>query len=531
MRYFNLTIISIFGLLGLYFLTRIAGVMVPPIFSDEAMYVHMAQIINEDWNDLFIGKASTLKPFFLWVIAFYLNIFDDPLYAGRLASITGGAFSLVGVYFLARELYNEKVAIVSSVIYIFCPFFIFFERWALMESWVTAFGVWAVWISMKIVNEKYLRKKDFIFLGLFLGLGFFTKPTALMFFPAPFIIFIIWNTYRKDNFFIYFLLTLFTVLVINLPYFTTGQNITFPNRNPIFATLSSYIPLNDLIELPLEIWQKNLQGLYVYFMFYLTFPLFLMASFGALHSMLLKDKKALTLVLLFIFPVLVILAIGNNIFSRYYVPAVPSIMVLVGWALTELSNFITNKLQIYKLHYKHSILSILLILIVTEGCNFSKNISKDPLLAEFPNFDRYQYLMSPITGHGIKEMAEFLIERSKEEPIDVMIDSAQGNPNDGIMTYLWKQPNINIVTAFWWPDELKLFPKGEVYPVTPSKYHNEATEFEVTENLKNPYFIFPAHPLKKKDFLDNNPEWKRVWSMAQLDGKSFLQIYKLNNSS
>ena len=57
------------GLIGLYFVTRVRGLNLIPIFTDEAMYIHIAQIINDNWESLFLTKVNAFKPLFIWLTA------------------------------------------------------------------------------------------------------------------------------------------------------------------------------------------------------------------------------------------------------------------------------------------------------------------------------------------------------------------------------------------------------------------------------------------------------------------------------
>jgi hypothetical protein len=521
-------IIFMIGLTGFYFLTRATGLDLIPIFTDEAMYIHIAQIINDNWENLFLTKVNAFKPLFIWLTAAVQNIVSEPLLAGRWVSVFAGFFSIIGIYVLGRDIFSERVGKVSAVIYLFCPYFVFYERMALMESLVNVFGVWAVWISFRISKQISLDKSYFIVLGFLLGLAFFTKTTALLFFPAPFIIFIASNTYFKKNFYNYLGLTLFLVALINFPYFITESEVGFNSRHPIFSAAIHYISLKTLLGFPVEIWGRNLWSIYVYFMIYLTFPIVLVLGFGVFNSFLVKNKTAITLLLLFFIPLSIITLIGSSIYSRYYLVIASPLIVLTGWALVELSNKVAEKIAAQNNTRENVIASLLLICVVSEGIVFTHEIGKDPLKALLPNVDHYQYLTSYVSGYGIKEAAEFLISKSEEGPIDVMTSWSQGNPQDGIMVYLWKKPNINIIPALWWPKQKPLFPKGDSFPLYPSKYQSTTLEKRSVADLRNIFFILPFRNNLRNYFTKSNPEWKKVWNYSKLDDEHPIEIYKLS---
>ncbi len=131
-------IIFLTGLTGVYLLTRLWGLTVFPVFSDEATYIHIAQIIDSNWENLFLTKVNAFKPLFVWSITIYQNIIADPVLAGRLVSVTAGLASLIGVYLLGRELFSERVGQVTAIFYVFCPYFVFFERLDMAEGLLNA---------------------------------------------------------------------------------------------------------------------------------------------------------------------------------------------------------------------------------------------------------------------------------------------------------------------------------------------------------------------------------------------------------
>ncbi len=72
----------------LFLLTRLAHLTIIPIFNDEAIYISWAKIINEDLHDIWLPiKVDNSKPLFLWLIAIFLNLFENPLWAARFVSV------------------------------------------------------------------------------------------------------------------------------------------------------------------------------------------------------------------------------------------------------------------------------------------------------------------------------------------------------------------------------------------------------------------------------------------------------------
>ena len=63
----------------LYLITRLSGLTTLPMNSDEATWIHWAQIIVQYPNELLIAVSGGQHPLFTWVNAVTLTIFSDPL--------------------------------------------------------------------------------------------------------------------------------------------------------------------------------------------------------------------------------------------------------------------------------------------------------------------------------------------------------------------------------------------------------------------------------------------------------------------
>src|SRR3989338_10802838 len=132
----NRKLILISGLLFiLYFATRLYNILDLQMFTDEAIYTRWSQIARYDANWRFISLTDGKQPSFVWADMIVMRFVNDPLLAGRLVSVLAGIVSLVGIYFLASEIFkNKKIGYIAAVIYIIYPFSLVYDRMALYES-------------------------------------------------------------------------------------------------------------------------------------------------------------------------------------------------------------------------------------------------------------------------------------------------------------------------------------------------------------------------------------------------------------
>src|SRR5574341_1123005 len=119
-------------LLGLYLLTRLTNLTQLPVFTDEAIYIRWSQIGSQDANWRFISLTDGKQPLFTWLAMITVRIFSDPLLAGRVVSVIAGFFTMIGVWVLAKEVFQKpRIAYLASALYVLSPFALVYDRMAL----------------------------------------------------------------------------------------------------------------------------------------------------------------------------------------------------------------------------------------------------------------------------------------------------------------------------------------------------------------------------------------------------------------
>src|SRR3989338_7826865 len=92
-------------LLALFLLTHFLFLTKLPVFSDEAIYIHWAQVAtNEPSKYAFLPMLDGKPPLHVWTLIPMLKIVQDPLLAGRLISVFIGLVNIVLIGILIREL-------------------------------------------------------------------------------------------------------------------------------------------------------------------------------------------------------------------------------------------------------------------------------------------------------------------------------------------------------------------------------------------------------------------------------------------
>ena len=133
-------IIIIALIVGVYLLLRLLTLTQLPIFTDEAIYMRWAQIAKNDASWRFISLTDGKQPLYIWLSIIAMRFISEPLIAGRLVSVIAGVITMIGLFFLGKEIFkNRWVGIVSAVLYALFPFALVYDRMALYDTLVVHF--------------------------------------------------------------------------------------------------------------------------------------------------------------------------------------------------------------------------------------------------------------------------------------------------------------------------------------------------------------------------------------------------------
>lgn len=424
----------------LFFALRVYNLLSLPIFTDEAIYIHWSRLAWKDASWRFVSLTDGKQPLHTWGMIPFLKIFADPLFAGRLFSVFTGLFTLAGVFVLLFYLWGKKAAYIGSLIYILTPYYIFFDRMALIDSAVNGFAVWTLLFSLILI--KHIRLDMAILFGLLAGVGSLAKSTVRLFFlPVALAPFIFYFRDKKKvtkalNF--YFLLGVAVALVLVIynvqrlsPYmhYVEQKNTTF------------VMTLPELMRSPLEVLPHNLRAI-PYYLFQNTGWLFMVFAIGGLYKLWRKDPElALYLVVWFVVPFLVIAIFAKVLSSRYVIfLALPFLLGLTYFLIT--------------LKRKGFYLASLLLLLSVSYFLYTIffNTGKIPL----PPVDRGQYIEDWPSGYGTREIVDFLERESKKDKVYVFTEGTFGLLPYALDIYLlFENPNVHFEDR--WPLKIEDF--------------------------------------------------------------------------
>lgn len=409
------------------FIVRLTNLTLLPIFNDEAIYLDWGARETEAGGNLYYSLYDNKQPLLMWVLGASEKIFADPLFGGRIVSVILGCITLLGVFKLSKRLFNKHVAILSSILYIFIPIFVFYDRQALMESAILTVGVWSLYLFVSLIETE--KKKYVYLLGVSLGLGFFIKSTALLFAATILITSVLIYIKTKNikilkSIFIVFIVMLFIdILFLLSPEFwsSLGKNSTY--------TYS----LRELLSHPIIILKNLLANSEITFLF-LTPVVFITGILGILRAFKLKERTNKIAVFWLVFTLFLETIFVRIPSQRYLVAFLTPLIIFSSYFVLSVSKkrIITFALVSCTLVIPF-IISIFLIL---------KPAEYILLFSKITSYSETQYIKDFTSGFGIKEAFNYLTNASKKEKIFVTYATNSGNPESALIVYLNKHPEM-----------------------------------------------------------------------------------------
>lgn len=435
-------VVLILLLVTLYFLTRLINLEKFPIFTDEGIYIRWAKVAWQDASWRFISLTDGKQPLHVWGIIPFLKLFpNNPLLAGRLFSVASGFGAMAGMFVLLFYLFGTRAALWGSFFYLLTPYFLFYDRMALVDSAVNAGFIWILFFSILMVRT--LRLDVTLIFGMICGFSLLAKSSVKLFLGlsalAP--ILVIEKNLKRFiktlfNFSFLYLVVLFLgILIYNVQrlspflHFVAEKNKTF------------VMTFNEFLKTPFIYFSLNSKIIPWYVFYESAFVLPVLALFGLF--LLWKKDLRLTLYLLIwlLVPYLAIALFAKVVFPRYLIFFASLFVLFASFFL------IRNKKKIFFM--------AAIILFLLSAAYFDYTILFDQKNIPFPQVDRGQYIEGVPAGWGIKEIIDFARKKSREKPVILLAEGNFGVVGDMLSASLRKDDTVE-VRGYWPLDEKNL---------------------------------------------------------------------------
>lgn len=486
----GLLALVLFGVFRLFNLNSI------PVFVDEAIYVRWSQVMKTEPTLRFLPLSDGKQPLFMWLTIPSLEVFSDPLVAGRMISVFAGLSSLVGIVLLTYFLFGSLfLSSISALVYAVLPFTMFFDRMALADSLLAMFGIWS--LALSVLFARSLRLDHAMLTGFAIGGGLLTKSPAIFFYVWLIIclMFLVpLKTLRKE--WKKLAVGLIAILVISQGMYSILR--LGPGFGMIGARNQDYVfSFSEVLGHPLNPLIGNLKSTLNWFWLLFT-PSILAAIVLSFFSKKDLPKKMLLLSVVLL-PLLAQAAIAKVYTSRYIlfasVCAIPLASFGIHWLWER----------------KGLLLKILAPVAITVPLFVSFIYLLSPLSSPMSFDMRNGYLEEWTAGWGQKEIASYLIDRENEgNKIVVFTEGYFGTLPDGLQIYTEGHKNITIVGS---PPEVNHIPEGL------ANTSKENLRFLVLNKSRN---HLPTSDLEKMELITEYPKAVRK------DGtREYLQFWQL----
>lgn len=442
-------IFATISLIVLYFVSRLILLGNFPIFTDEAIYVRWSQIASNDASWRFISLTDGKQPMLIWIAMILVKLFDDALIATRLVSVIMGFFTLIGLWFLTWELFrNRTTAFLSSLLYICYPFAVVYDRMAIYDSTVTAFAVWAIYLSVLLVRK--IRLDVAMILGFVIGGGLLTKSSAIFsvyLLPFTLLLFDFKNKKRIEKLVKWTIFVLISVVIAQVMYNSLRLSPFFhiiAQKNNVFVYTFS-----EWLSHPFTFAVGNFKGLLEWLFTYLT-PFYVFLILVSLVTFRKFPREKLLLVLYFILPFIALALFGRVIFPRFIFFMSAYLLPLAAVGLMQTIDFVNAFFKKRKIE-SIAIPALVIMFFIIYPVKVSLDFIFQPEKAAIADGDRSQYIIGWPAGKGVAESVKFFENEAKDKKIFVATEGTFGLMPAGLDIYLGNNPNIT--TRGIWPIE------------------------------------------------------------------------------
>ena len=436
------------GLAGLYAFSRLYNLRLLPIFLDETTYIQWSLNIwhahrTELWRALneSLSDGKFLHILFLSLVSPWA---PDPLLGTRLISVLAGTVTLWSCYAIGKRLYGVEVGLFSALLYIVCPFGLFYDRMALPDSLLCAGSVFTVWAAIAFVQERSWRYC--LALSLSLALTPLVKVTGVVVFVIPLLSCLLLpgpqtaSIQLRRRFPLVYVAAIACIGVVYVPdYLLGGQK---PLAGILYLT--AFSGRLDIWGVLRAGWDHLLLAA-PWVLTYFTLPIVVVGIVGFFLALISVDRRALLLASVCVSLFGSILFLSDVMFPRYFVWTTGPWVVLTAATVVQLSKVTARRMKLGRIALA-TVTTIYLVLVCMPAIWLDYEVIANIPAARLPEMDRFQYIEGWPSGYGVEEAARFFEAEAERLPEGLMVICSEygGNSYAGLRILLRRERKIRI---------------------------------------------------------------------------------------
>lgn len=424
-----------FILVAVFLLTRIIFLTRLPVYVDESVHIHWARGILDPH---FAAEFSVGRWLPVRIMALFLLLPAEPLFAARLASVSMGLAILAACILINRELFSSTEGLLAGVLYTALPFAFLYDRMALADVYVAAFGAWVIYFAILAARRE--GQASLLAMSLSAYCAILSKPTGALFLLVPLLVggllvergnrgaYLgrVWPTLLGG-----------ATLLLFLLWAGYGSGL-----------LASQVALDGRAQLA-AVLLPNLEEAWRWLTALLTPPVAVLAivvAACALVGGIGGARAEAFLGLLLALSILPFALVSRTWYPSYLLFTVVPIALLLGRfmtvaaaALSRLAARLGPRLEspVRRTSYAAGIL-----LLIAATAPLMTALVMRPQDAALPPIESSRYVHGGLSGFGLPELADFL--RRQEQPINVVRFDLVQPPKDGLDVYLSPSDAIHL---------------------------------------------------------------------------------------
>ncbi len=412
----------------------------PGLYQDEAMNgADALTSLNSGEYKVFYHNNNGREGMIMWLDALAIKLFGAEPWVLRLFPAIVGVLAVLGLYFLAKELFGAEIALVSSFFMATSFWAVNFSRIGFRAGLMVPILVWSFYLLFKGFRlQKYIY---FIIAGILFGLGFYTyipfrfAPILALIFLYPLI------KQKSKKLWIGILVFVGVTFLVALPiglyffhhpgdFFSRSSGVSvFSSSSPIKAAAVSIVEALGMFNFVGDFnWRHNYAGAPELFL-----PvglLFLLGIWLSIKRFAFEDKFLFSWLAIFLLPN--ILTTEGNPHALRALGTMPAVMIFSGiglvWLYKKIQKYFDDKIENpvldkYKnqlLRLKKEIFLFLIMFLIFVGArDFNKYFN---LWAFNPNvtsaFSQNQVKIADYLNNLLKETEKYAIWDASDKAMD-----------------------------------------------------------------------------------------------------------------
>jgi 4-amino-4-deoxy-L-arabinose transferase-like glycosyltransferase len=361
---------------------------------------------------------------------------EDPLRAGRLLTVAIGLVTLVACHRLAlRVTGDRRVADLTALFYIACPFTLLYDRMVLTDAFLSAFAAATLLLSVALAEEPRLRTGPA--LGVAIALGVLSKTTGLVLFTVPLLALGLVARDRRR-----------ALPPLACAYAVAATLVAYPLWLFFRKTdeLSGAMGLRDGEASFVGNAAANLGLAAEWLWAYWTPGLIVLALIGLVAAGARRERwrAAVLLALLATGPAVAFVAVSEIWYPRYLLFTTIPLLPLSAWGFVALADLAGTRVRAGRTA-RAALAAAGLALVLLPALRFDLALWTDPARAPFPALDRFQYVTGWPSGYGMRDSMAFLAAQRERRPGGLLLVTPGPSTTASAVRLFWaRDPMVEV---------------------------------------------------------------------------------------